>query len=173
MKKYIILLPVAIILIGIVAAFCNHIEVNNITGLLFTYKSIYLSLFLIIILFLISLTGIPSYSLYLLLDLFFMGELLYLFISNFSYKGFLYLIVYFIVFKIPLYFLLILNSFYTLKYGKNLYKFIFNKWGISIHNIKLYFKKILVINIIIYFIFLFKIIFISKLMTLLGTYLKL
>ena len=134
MKKYIILLPVAIILIGIVAAFCNHIEVNNITGLLFTYKSIYLSLFLIIILFLISLTGIPSYSLYLLLDLFFMGELLYLFISNFSYKGFLYLIV---------------------------------------HNIKLYFKKIVVINIIIYLLFLFKIIFISKLMTLLGTYLRL
>ena len=173
MKKYIILLIISLILIGFISAFSSHIEVNNIQGLLFSYKTIYLSLFLVIILFFLSLIGIPSYSIYLLLDLFFLGELLYLFISNFNYKGFLYLIVYFLLFKIPLYFFLILNTFYTLKYSKNLYKFIFNKWGISIHNIKLYFKKILVINIIIYFIFLFKITFISKLMTLLGTYLKL
>ena len=171
MKKYIVALCVAIVLIGVVAAFTSHIEVENITGLLFSYKMLYISLIIILILFLLSLTGLPSYIIYLLFDLFIFGELIYIFTSSFIYKGLIYLFVYFIIFKLPLYFLLILNTFYTFKYAKHLYRFVFNKWGMSIHNIKVYFKKMVTINIIMYAYFVLTIILGSKLMGLLANYL--
>lgn len=168
MKKYIIALGIAIILVGVVAAFNNNIQLENVIGLLFSYKKLYIMLLIILTLFLISLLGIPSYVLFILFDLFNFGELLFIFTSNFSYKGIIYLFLYFIICRLPLYFMLILNSFYTLKYGKHLYRFIFNKFGKSIHNIKIYFKKMLTVNIITYGYFVLTIIIISKLMGLLA-----
>ncbi len=171
MKKYIIALGIALILIGVVAGFINNITVDNITGLLFSYKFLYLYLIVFLILFITSLIGLPSYSLYIVYDLFTIGELLYIFTSNFSYKGFLYLLIYLIFIKLPLYFMLILNTFYTLKYGKHLYRFIFNKFGKSIHNIKVYFKKMVTVNIITYGYLVFTILIGGKLMGLLAKHL--
>lgn len=146
MKKYILLLIVSVIALGVFTALNSHITPENIT-LIFSYKTMLIYTILIIILYIISLIGLPIYFIFTIIDLFISGILLYLFYLNYNLLGIIYILVY-IIFKLPLYFLLILNTFYTYKYAKNLYRFIFNKFGQSIKNIKLYFKKITIISII-------------------------
>lgn len=146
MKKYIMAFVIAIIMLGIFVSINNHLAFNNLTGLLFSSKVMLINISLVILLFILGLTGLPTYLLYLLFDLFTLGLLLPVFFVSFSFKGVIYLLIYYILFKTFSYFLLLLNTFYAYKYAKNLYRFIFNRFGQSIHNIKLYFKKMSIIS---------------------------
>lgn len=148
MKKYIMAFVIAIIVLGIFVSINNHLVFDNLSGFLFSPKVMLINIGLVVILFILGLTGFPTYFFYLTLDLFTLGLLIPSFFISFSFKGLIYLLIYYLLFKSFSYFLLILNTFYAFKYAKNLYRFIFNRFGQSIHNIKLYFKKMVIISTI-------------------------
>lgn len=108
---------------------------------------------IILILLLISLLCIvlPLISLNLSQTLLFFegfsfGYMISLFIISYKLKGLLFIIVYFIFFKLLNIFILYLNSFYSYKFIKHIYLNIFNKYKRNINNLFLYMKKIIVMS---------------------------
>lgn len=171
MKKYIGLVISAIFLLGLLTAIKLDVSLGENLCLLFPLKLLYIMPLFLAAMFLLSLLGLPAYIFYLLFDVFTVGFLFSIFFKAYQFKGLLYFGVYFLLIKIPLIFLLILNIFYSFKYAKAFYRFIFNRFGQSIRNIKLYFKKMLIINIIFYFLVVVDVFLLSKLMTLLANHL--
>lgn len=171
MKKSIGLLLSALFLLGFLTAYKLNLNIGEVVGLLFPLKLLYWIPLLLLALFIISLVGIPAYTFYLLFEVFTMGFIFYLFWDLYNFKAISFLLIFFVLGKIPLFFLLILNTFYAFKFSKSFYRFLFNRFGQSIRNIKLYFKKMMIINIIFYLLTIFDVFLLSKLMTLLAKYL--
>lgn len=145
MKKYVIAIIGALILLGIAVGFYNRVDLTNVVGLSFTFKYfIYLSLICICGIFL-SFVGIPLFLLLLISELLTLGILLFSFAFSFGTKGVLFLLTFTLLFKVIYWFCLLLLSFYSFKLIKNNYLYLFKRFSEYKRNSKLYLKKSLII----------------------------
>lgn len=146
MKKYIIVIILAIFFIGLIIGFNNNYDLKNFYEFTFSWQNLLASMIFLILGLILSLLGLPIYLIMLLFEIILMGIVTSYFLVSFSFKGILFVFLYTLVFKCIYWFLLFLNSFYAFKMIKNEMRYLFKKYRDCKNNIKLYFKKILVIN---------------------------
>ena len=146
MKKYIVALFVAIIIIGIVVGGNNHLDLSNLVAISFSYKYfIYIFLTLLSGITL-SYIGVPLFILILIYEVLSCGIVTSYFVSSYAINGLLFSLVYLLIFKIIYWFLLLLLSFYSLKLIKNNYVYLSKRHQENKNNRKLYLKKMLIIG---------------------------
>ena len=119
MKKYIIAIVGALFIVGFVLGVNQSINYENIIGLSISYKYFLYILILILLGIAVSFIGIPFFVFYLTLEIILCGFITCSFIISFSLKGLLFSLIYLIIFKIIIWFLLLLIGFYSIKLIKN------------------------------------------------------
>ena len=158
MNKNIVIVIAFIFVIGFMIGCSNPIDLTNIVSFNISFKYIVWDIFLYILAVGLSCIGIPFYFLLLLLEIIISGIVSSFLIVNFTFIGFgISLIL--LVFKFIIWFMLFLNGFYSIKLIKNNYKYFFKRYRVNKENSKKYFKKIIIINIILIVINLINIIF--------------
>lgn len=146
MKKKVIAIVTVVFGLGIMYSLCNKVVLKD-----YFFSVSYFYFFLNILIFLIaygiSFICIPVYFVLLIYELFSTGFITGTLILNFGLKGLLVSLV-IILFKAVIVIMLILNSYYHLKYIKSLYNFLFKRIPISKHNTKIYTRKMTIISVI-------------------------
>lgn len=171
MKKYIITIVLAIIIVGIIIGYNNQIDLSSIVSLNFTFKYFFYILVICASGMVLSYIGVPLFLVFLFFDLFSCGIVTSYFLLAFSFKGVIFSLLYIFIFKIIFWFLLLLNSFYSIKLIKNNYKYLFRRYRENKNNSKLYFKKMLIINIFILGVNFITVLFGDKVVNYFGNYL--
>lgn len=147
MKKYIIIFISIIFIMSFLIGLNNNIMLYDVNDFVFNYKYFFINSVIYIIALLISLIGLPIYVLLFLYEIFTCGISLGVLLTNYSLIGLLFFIIIFCI-KLIFLFLLFLNSFYSIKITKNLFKYKIKKQQVCKENYKRYFKKIFIITII-------------------------
>lgn len=146
MKKYIIAIVIAVIMVGIIVGFTNKVDLINLISIKYTFK--YFLYILIVILSGMALTylGIPLFLFLLLIELCSFGIITSYFTLAFAFKGLIFSLVFALIFKTIYWFLLMLISFYSLKLIKNNYLYLFKRFKENKNNSRLYLKKMIIIS---------------------------
>ena len=147
MKKYIIVINIVILVIGLIIGFNNSLDLSNITNLSINYYFFIFNILIYLIAILLVFIGIPFYYLIMLYDVISYGIVMGILICNFNLFG-LFISLVFLLLKTILWFLLFLNGYYSLKYIKNKINYLLNRLRVNKLNKKLYLKKMIIINII-------------------------
>ena len=148
MKKIILIIVASILVIGFIIGINQEYNMNNFVSITMSFKSFILYIMIIILGFLLSSIGMPCYYLFLFFELLLSGFIMALFIINYKINGLCFALLFILLFKIPSYFILLLSSFYYTKYIKNMFSYLFYRYTSSKKNYRMYFKKMLVINLI-------------------------
>lgn len=146
MKK-IILIGVGIsVIIALIVGIINPLDLSHVIKINLSFKYLLVMLLLHSGGLLLSLIGIP-YAFLIIISELLMSILMFIsFIINFKWHGFLFLLIFLILFKVSYWFLLVLYGFYSFKYTRNLYTYIFRRYHACRNNTRKYFKKMVVIN---------------------------
>lgn len=152
MKKIFIVALLIAFALGLIVGIFNILDLNgsSVLPFAFSFKKIFFILLGLIVLFFISLIGIPIYFSILIFDTMLSGFITINFIINYKAKGILFILIYLIVFKVFKMFLVVLNAFYSLKISKNIYNFLFHRRFNKRKNILIYVKKLFIISTILF-----------------------
>lgn len=148
MKKLIIVLLMVALVLGLIWGSCNIISLPK--DVFFSYNRFSFSFNILIYLLAYGLTflTIPGFLFILVYEIVMLGVIIVILLFNYGIKSLFYL-MFILLMKSIIIFLLVLNVFYYCKYVKYLYSFLLRKNNISKHNYNLYFKKITIITIFI------------------------
>lgn len=137
------------VIIALIVGIINPLDLSHVVSLNLSFKYLFFLILLHSGGLVLSLIGIPYAFLVIIIEFIMSIFMLISFIINFKWHGFLFLLIFLILFKIIYWFLLVLYGFYSFKYTRNLYTFIFRRYHACRNNTTKYFKKIVVINIFI------------------------
>lgn len=148
MNKYGAYVIVGIFVIGFVFGLNEEYLLSSVIGISFSFKYLLLIIGIIVLSSLLSFLGIPLFIFYLVLDIFAAGLVTSFFFKNYFLSGIIFSIVFILLFKLFSWFLLLLNSFYSIKLIKNNYIYLFYRYRANKNNSKLYLSKIFIINMV-------------------------
>lgn len=149
MKKITLIGAGLVVIIALIVGIINPLDLSHAIKLNITFKYLFFMILLHSGGFILSLIGLPYAFLIIVLEIIMSILMLVSLIINFKWHGFLFLLIFLILFKIIYWFLLVLYGFYSFKYTRNLYTFIFRRYHACRNNTHKYFKKMVVINIFI------------------------
>ncbi len=149
MKKITLIVAGIVVIVALIVGIINPLNLSHVVSLNLSFKYLFLLILLHSGGFVLSLIGIPYAFLVIIIELIMSIFMLISFIINFKWHGFLFLLIFLVLFKLIYWFLLVLYGFYSFKYTRNLYTYIFRRYHACRNNTHKYLKKMIVINIFI------------------------